>query len=346
METGAQELTDRQRVILEYVVEDYVAAGQPVGSKALASRRSMRVSASTVRYELAELEERGLLSHPHTSAGRVPTDLGYRVYVDRLLSALEPRPAELQLDLSGARREVDVALQATTDALAHVTHLLALVTAPPLRATVVRRAEVLMLQPSTVVCVVITSTGDVSKHVATFDAPVDPGLADWAREYLNEQVAGLALGARLLRNRFGDPGLSPREREFLAALEPAFTELVERGERAVYVGGTASVMGEFPADDIGAFRNLLEALERRAALLELTRAALVNRKPFVRVGSELDDPAFVRVSLVGAPYGLARRNLGTVSLIGPTRMDYGRAIGAVRAAAIELSRFVEGVYDE
>ncbi len=239
-----------------------------------------------------------------------------------------------------------MALQATTDALAHVTHLLALVTAPPLRATVVRRAEVLMLQPSTVVCVVITSTGDVSKHVATFDAPVDPGLADWAREYLNEQVAGLALGARLLRNRFGDPGLSPREREFLAALEPAFTELVERGERAVYVGGTASVMGEFPADDIGAFRNLLEALERRAALLELTRAALVNRKPFVRVGSELDDPAFVRVSLVGAPYGLARRNLGTVSLIGPTRMDYGRAIGAVRAAAIELSRFVEGVYDE
>lgn len=341
-----QELTERQRVILEYVVEDYVAAGQPVGSKALATRRDMEISASTVRYELAELEERGLLSHPHTSAGRVPTDLGYRVYVDRLLGTPEPRPTELTLDLSAASREVDVALQATTDALAHVTHLLALVTAPPLEATVVRHAEVLMLQPQVVVCVVITSTGEVSKRVATFDEPVDAGLAEWAREYLNEQVAGLTLGARLLRHRFGDPGLSPREREFLAALEPAFTELVERGEREVYVGGAAGVMDEFPADDIGAFRSLLEALERRAALLELTRAKLATRRPFVRVGSELDDPAFVRVSLVGAPYGLSRRNLGTVSLIGPTRMDYGKAIGAVRAAALELSRFVEGLYDE
>jgi len=344
--TEWSQLSDRQRVILEYVVEDYVAAGQPVGSKTLRSRRGIQVSSSTVRYELAELEDLGYLTHPHTSAGRVPTDLGYRYYVDRLLETLEPRPAELPLDLSAVRSEVDVALKTTTDALAQVTHLLALVTAPPLETTIVRHVEVLLLQPQVVVCVIITSTGGVTKRLFVFDEPVDPGLADWAAEYLNEQVCGLTLGARLLRNRFEDAGLPHRERGFLATLKPAFTELMEGGEQSVYVGGAAGVMDEFRREDIGAFRALLEALERRAALLDLMRAALDSKRPFVRVGSEFADPAFAKVSLVGAPYGLSHRNLGTVSLLGPTRMDYVKAIDAVRAAAHELSRFVEEIYGD
>lgn len=339
------DLSERQRVILEFVVEDYVAGGHPVGSKMLTARRGIQVSASTVRYELAELEELGFLTHPHTSAGRVPTDLGYRFYVNRLLESLAPRPAELPLDLSTVRNEIDAALQVTTEALAEVTHLLALVTAPSLESTVVRHVEVLRLQPQVVVVVIITSAGDVTRRVFVFDETVDPGLADWAAEYLNEQVAGLKLGARLLRNCFEDPGLAPRERAFLAVLKPAFTELVEKGEQEVYMGGAAGLMGEFRSEDIGAFRGLLEALERRAALLDLMRAALDSKRPFVRVGSELEDPALAKVSLVGASYGLSNRNLGTVSLLGPTRMDYGKAIDAVRAAAHELSRFVEELYE-
>jgi len=340
------QLTERQRVILEYLVEDYVVAGQPVGSKTLTTRRSMEVSSSTVRYELAELEELGFLTHPHTSAGRVPTDLGYRVYVDRLLESLEPRPSELPLDLSAVQNEIDAALQTTTEALAQITHLLALVTAPPLESTVVRHVEVLLLQPQVVVVVVITSTGGVSKRLFVFGEPVDPGLTEWAAEYLNEQVAGLKLGARMLRNRFEDPSLSSREREFLATLEPAFTELVEKGDQQVYVGGAAGLMDELRSEDVGAFRSLLEVLERRAALLDHLRATLDSKRPFVRVGSELEDPAFAKISLVGAAYGLSHRNLGTVSLVGPTRMDYVKAIDVVRAAAHQLSRFVEEIYEE
>lgn len=342
----SSQLTERQRVILEYVIEDYVAGGQPVGSKALTGRRGMNVSASTVRYELAELEERGFLTHPHTSAGRVPTDLGYRFYVDRLLDSLDPRPKELALDFSAVRSEIDAALQTTTDALAHVTHLLALVTAPPLDTTVVRHVEVLLLQPQVVVVVVITSTGGVTKRVFVFDEPVDPGLTDWAAEYLNEQVSGLRPGARLLRNRFEDTGLTPSERVFLETLRPAFTELFEAGEQSLYVGGAAGLMDELRTGDIDSFRSLLETLEQRAAVLDLIRATLASKRPFVRVGSELDDPAFARLSLVGAAYGLSNRNLGTVGLLGPTRMDYGIAIDAVRAAAAQLSHFVEDLYDE
>jgi heat-inducible transcriptional repressor len=308
-------------------------------------RSRLSVSASTVRYELAVLEEQGLLMHPHTSAGRVPTDLGYRFFVDRVLERLEPRPAELELDLSTVQSQVESALHATTEALSQVTHLLALVSAPPLEATIVRRVEVLLLQPQVVMVVVITSTGGVTKRLVTFADPVDPGLADWAGQYLNERVAGLQLGARLLRSRFEDPALSEREREFLTSLRPAFSDALEAGEQMLYVGGTAWLLDEFQADELQGYRRLLEVLEQRAALLDLMRASLASKRPFVRVGSEFEDPDLTSVSLVGAPYGLQHRNLGTVSLLGPMRMDYVKAIDAVRFAAHELSRFVEELYE-
>src|SRR5579885_2466651 len=125
-------LTERQRSILRHVVEEYVATGQPVGSKTLVERAALAVSASTVRYELAELETVGLLTHPHTSAGRVPTERGYRIYVDGLLARLEPRPPAFPLDLSAVRSEVEAAMRATTEMLSSVTRLLAIVSAPPL----------------------------------------------------------------------------------------------------------------------------------------------------------------------------------------------------------------------
>ena len=340
-------LTPRQKEILVRVVEEYVATGAPVGSKTLVERAAMDVSSSTVRYELAVLEEQGLLSHPHTSSGRVPTDLGYRLFVDKVIEELEPRPSvvALDLDFSELRSEVETALQATTDALAEVTHLLALVSAPPLEATMVRRVEVLLLQPELVMVVVITATGGVTKRLFTFPRAVDRGLAEWAGEYLNESLGGRQLGGRMLRACLEDPHLGVRERDFLVELRPAFSAVLETPEQAFYVGGTAGVLGEFRPDELAGYQRLLEVLEQRAMALELMRASLVSKGPFVRVGSELADPQLATISLVGAPYGLQHRNLGTVSLIGPMRMDYVKAIEAVRAAARELSHFVEDLYE-
>jgi heat-inducible transcriptional repressor len=344
----AQELrlTQRQELILAHVVEEYIATGTPVGSKTLVARAGLGVSSSTVRNELAVLEEQGLLMHPHTSAGRVPTDTGYRFFVDRLLEQLEPRPADLELDLSGLESQVDSALRVTTEALAELTHLLALVSAPPLETTIVRHIEVLLLQPHVVMVVVITSTGGVTKRLFTFEQPVDSGLADWAGQYLNETVAGLRLGARLLRSRFEDAALSEGERTFLHRLRPAFTDVLEAEEQKLYVGGTAGVLDEFRADELRTYRRLLEVLEQRAAVLDLLRASLGSKRPFVRMGPDLEDPDLAGVALVGAAYGLQHLNLGTVSLLGPSRMDYETAIAAVRAAAHELSRFVEELYDD
>ena len=339
------ELTPRQRDLLAQVVQEFVETGQPVGSKHLVERAALSVSPSTVRNELAELEARGLLTHPHTSAGRVPTDRGYRFYARELLARADPRPTSFPLDLSALRREVDSALEATTEMLSSVTRLLAVVSAPPVETTTVRHVEILLLQPQTVMVVVITSTGGVSKQLFRFAEPVDPGLANWAREYLNERLEGVRLGSGELRRRLEDPPSGTAERVFLDTIQQAFTELV-RAEQRLYVGGTAGLLEELPDEELVLYRRVLATLEKRAELLAILGQALDPLRPFVRVGDELDDPALQGAALVGASYGLANRVLGAVSLLGPLRMDYDKAIRSVRAAAYELSRFVEDVYED
>jgi heat-inducible transcriptional repressor len=339
------QLSERQQAVLRRVVEEFVSTGQPVGSKTLVERSDLRVSPSTVRAELAELENLGLLTHPHTSAGRVPTERGYRYYADELLGRLEPQPPAFPLDLISTSNEVESALQATTEMLSQVTRLLALVSAPPLEVTHVRHVEVLLLQPQLVMVVVITSAGGVSKRLFHFEEPVDAGLAQWGSDYLNEAVAGLQLGTGLLRRRFEDPGLSPAEHAFLDALRPAFTELVS-AEQRLYVGGAADLLGEVRAEEMDAYRSLFELVERRADLLDVLGQPSTSQRLFVRLGHELVHPALAEIALVGACYGLVHRALGAVSLVGPVRMDYEKALGAVRSAALELSHFVESIYDE
>jgi heat-inducible transcriptional repressor len=338
-------LSDRQRDILGLLVEEYVATGQPVGSRTLVERTALEVSPSTVRSELAELERIGLLTHPHTSAGRVPTESGYRIYVDELLQRPESRPEAFPLGLPGARTEVEEALQATTEMLSQVTRLLALVSAPPLQAATVRHVEVLLLQPDVVLVVVIASTGSVTDLRFAFPEAVDPGLVTWAADYLVERVRGARIGSRAVKLAFDEPTLRPRERVFLQAIRSAFEQAADEN-RQLFVGGTAGLLDEMRAEEIGAYRSLMEALEKRAALLDVLAQSLDPRRPFARVGEELVQPGLQQLALIGSTYGVAHRTLGSVSLVGPLRMDYEKALRSVRAAAAELSRFVEDAYDE
>jgi heat-inducible transcriptional repressor len=336
-------LTERQELVLRAVVEEYLNAGLPVGSKALAA--GFEWGPSTIRHELASLEDLGLLDHPHTSAGRVPTEAGYRYFVDRLLPAVHS-VAKPALALSLARREVDEAMRITSETLSQVTDLLAVVTAPPIDTATIRHIEVLTLQPQVVMVVVITSTGGVTKRVFTFDRSVDPGLADWAGSYLNERLVGIDLGARMLGQRLRDPSLSSTESAFLSVLATVFTTLAESAPDSLYVEGTSRLLARGRAEDVAELNELMEMLERRVSLLGILRTALSGRDVLVRIGSENDQPALQSLAIVAAGYGLPQRMLGSVSVIGPLRMDYGRAIRAVRDAAAQLSNFVSEVYDE
>jgi heat-inducible transcriptional repressor len=340
------EITPRQSFILRKVVEGHVARDQPVGSKWLADQDDVPWGPSTIRSELARLEDAGLLQHPHTSAGREPTDAGYRYYVDELLAEGRLPVPRRGVELPAMRREVDDAMRATTEQLSQVTNLLALVTAPPIETATIHRVEVLLLQPQVAMVVVITSTGGVTKRVISYDEPVDPGLVDWAASYLNEVLGGMDVGARMVVSKLAAPDLPAAERAFLATLAPAFTELEDTAQRALFMDGAARLMSEHRFQELSQLAGLMDALEHRVTLLSVLRQSLEEPSVFLRIGAENPAPELRSLSIVASGYGLAARNLGAVSVVGPVRMDYPRAIVAVRQAAGELSRFVAEVYDE
>ncbi|HVG74240.1 MAG TPA: heat-inducible transcriptional repressor HrcA [Thermoleophilaceae bacterium] len=337
-------LTPRQTFLLRKVVEAHREFDQPIGSKWIAEQDDVPWGPSTVRGELAKLEDVGLLEHPHTSAGRVPTDRGYRVYVDELMTGGALPVLRKRLELTTMRREVDEAMRATSEQLSQVTNLLALVTAPPIETATIRRVEVLLLQPQVAMVVIITSTGGVTKRVISYDAPVDRGLVEWASSYLNEALGGLDVGSRTLQSRLQVDGRA--EQEFLRTLAPAFTELEDTAESTLFMEGAARLLSEHRMQELEQIGAIMEVLEHRRALLGVLRESLAEPNVYLRIGSENEAPELRSMSMVAANYGLARRNLGAVSVIGPLRMDYPGAIIAVRQAANELSRFVAEVYDE
>ncbi len=339
-------LSERQELILRLVVDAYLASARPVPSKEVADSPEVSWGPSTVRAELAALEAAGLLTHPYTSAGRVPTDSGYRHYVDLLMtSGALPAETRVELELSRLRREVDEAMRETTMALAQVTDLVAMATAPPLASATIHRVEVLLLQPTKVVVIAIASTGDVARRVFEFDHPVDPGLVEWASSYLNESLAGLGVGSRMIAGRLADPELDRVEARFVATLGGAFTELERETGADLYMEGASRLLSEAHLPDLPHADELMTALERRAGVLQMLRSSLAERSVFLWIGEENPQPELRSVSFVGANYGLGHRNLGSVGVVGPLRMDYATAIASVRGAARELSRYFETVYD-
>ncbi|MEA2428465.1 MAG: heat-inducible transcriptional repressor [Thermoleophilaceae bacterium] len=340
------QISERQQLLLRRVVEVHVELGQPVGSRWLAEQGDMPWGPSTIRAEMARLEELGLLQHPHTSAGRVPTDRGYREYVDSLMTTDRVPARAPKMDLHVMRHEVEEAMRATTEQLSQVNNLLAIVSAPPIGTTTIRHIEVLLLQPQVAMVVVITSTGGVTKRVISYDRPVDQGLVKWAGSYLNEVLGGMGLGARMLQKRLFAPGLSDGERRFLQTLAPAFTELEDTAEDTLFVGGAERLLTEGRLQELSQIGDLMTVLERRVALLGMLRSALEEHGVYLRIGAENETPELRSVSVVAANYGLPQRNLGAVSVLGPVRMDYPKAIASVREAAAELSRFVSELYGE
>lgn len=348
-------LTERQRRILNAVTERYIGTGSPVSSRELVDITGLFVSSSTVRNEFVLLEDRGYLTHPHTSAGRVPTDLGYREFVDHLMSGPQVRslprpgaapggpPALQPEDLTG---EIDTALRQATDAMSRATNLLALAVAPRVSGARLCHVELLTLHPTQLMYVFIVSSGGVMKGAVEWPHPVDQGLVEWARTYLNETLNEHTLTGRLIRRALDNPELSPREAAFLRALAPAFERLVdEQSQEELFVGGTSYLLAEPQLTNVSSLRDLLTLLEERFLLLRVLRAALGSGTVVVRIGSEHEATALQPFSVVAASYGLPQRRLGTVSLVGPTRMDYEKAIATVRETAQSLSELVGERYE-
>lgn len=334
-------LTPRQEKILQAVVEAFTRTGEPVASRTVAERADISWAPSTVRNEFAVLVSHGLLEQPHTSAGRQPTEAGYRWFVDGYLRSGVNEQPRLRLDFD--RREIVEAIRQTTETLAEATELMALVSAPPLESEEILRIELVGLAGRKVMVVVITTNGNVTKRVFEFDREVDGGLVRWATGYFNERLGGVALGARMIRQRLFAPELGESELSFVKALSVAFLEPPE-GDQILFVGGAGHLVGEDAAAPIPGIDRLMTAVEERAAVTRLLRARLGERGVYLRIGHENEAVELAGASVVGANYGTHMRALGSVNVVGPVRMDYPHAIAAVRVAAARLSDFVAEVW--
>lgn len=337
-------LTARQERVLRTVIEEYIARGAPVGSRHLRERFEFGVAASTIRNDLADLEDLGMLAHPHTSAGRVPTDAGYRHYVDAVVTERREGTPALSLERDRVASEIDDALRETAEALSRVTELLAVVSAPAVTTSTLRHIEILALQPRLVMVVLITTSGQVTKHTFQFQTPVDEGLAEFSRVYLNERLLGEQLGTRRVAAAFDSADLRPKERAFFDVLRPAFQAPGPGDVEGLHLGGTSRLLDNLTRAGAGHLGEVLQMLEERYNLLELLAGALREDGVYLRIGHEMPQPMLQECSLVATTYGVANRSLGTVSVIGPTRMDYQRVISTVRATADGLSAYLEDIW--
>jgi heat-inducible transcriptional repressor len=335
---------DRRMAILRAIIEDYVATHEPVGSKALVERHRLAVSPATVRNDMAALEEEGLIAQPHTSAGRIPTDLGYRVFVDRLsevkpLSAAEKRAMSSLLE--GAV-DLDDVVQRSVRLLAQLTRQVAIVQYPTLARSSVRHIELVALSETRVLVVLILSTGRVEQRVVELPEPIsEETLAD-LRARVNEAVMGRSLAdaaERLVGLPQAFEGTATSHAVLVvAALTEALSD--HRSDERVIVGGTANLAHFGDGFDV-TIRPLLEALEEHVVLLKLLGEATSPATLTVRIGHEVPFEGLASTSVVATGYGAGDLAMGTLGIVGPTRMDYPGTMASVRAVARYLSKILD-----
>ncbi len=350
--TSPPELDDRKAAVLLAVVRAYVRLGEPVGSRTAVDEAGLGVSAATVRNEMSALEDAGYITHPHTSAGRIPTDKGYRFFVDALRGQVsdDPDVSREQVavldDLLAGATDLEDLLQKATGALSRLTRFAGLVAAPRLDRSRLKHIELVQLSPVTVLAVAIADTGRVTKRMIELAEPLTEVDVQLARHAVNSVAAGL----RGLEAPDAIAGLS-------AGAPPNLTELIDRvadGVRSgiaevdslstgLYVGGTSSLAEEGQFARLEQVKRVYETLEEQVVVLQVLREALRDADPGVRIGGELPLRQLEDCAIVATSYDAPSESAGQIGVLGPSRMDYRATLGAVRAVADTLERAIAGM---
>ncbi|GAA4369136.1 heat-inducible transcriptional repressor HrcA [Actinomadura sp. NPDC048032] len=334
-------LDDRKLAVLRAIVEDYVSTNEPVGSKALADRHNLGVSPATIRNDMAVLEEQGYIAQPHTSAGRVPTDKGYRLFVDRLstikpLSVAERRAIETFL--SGAY-DLDDVVGRTVRLLAQLTRQVAVVQYPSLTRSAVRHVELVPVAEGRLLLVLITNTGRVEQRVIETGQISEESIGH-LRALLNTCLDGLGFGEVPAAVADLPDKVGPDERPVAAAVLSVLLEtLVEKHEEKIVFAGAANLAA---VDFSQSLREVLVALEEQVVLMRLLGETGDSSTVTVRIGTENPDLGLKSTSVVAADYGVGDLTLARLGVLGPTRMDYPSTMGAVRAVARYVGQILAG----
>ncbi|MCM3659001.1 heat-inducible transcriptional repressor HrcA [Agromyces mediolanus] len=334
-------VSDRGLAVLRAIVQDYVASREPVGSKTIVERHAFGVSAATIRNDMALLEEEELIAAPHTSSGRIPTDKGYRVFVDQL-SELRPMSQAQRHAIEtflGESSDLDELLARTVRLIAQLTNQLAVVQYPSFASSRVRHVELVALAPDRVLCILITDSGQVEQRVAELGSPVDEETLASLRARFNELAAGrtLAEAAQALSGEV--PAVDPRHAQVLHTLATTLAEQarVQRGDRLVVAGAANLVRTE--QDFAGSILGVIEAIEEQVVLLKLFGEMAADQHGVaVSIGRENAPFGLAETSVIASSFAVAGRDVSRLGVVGPTRMDYTTSMAAVRAVARYLSR--------
>ncbi len=334
-------MQERQLEILRAIVEEYISTEEPIGSKVLAARSNLDVSPATIRNEMAVLEEAGFITAPHTSAGRIPTDKGYRLFVDKLanvkpLSAAERRAIETFLD--GAT-SVDDVVTRTVRLLAQVTKQVAVVQYPSISRSKVRHIELVNIQPSRLMMILITDTARIEQRSIELPFDVTEGFLASLHQALNNALQGASLAAVAERIENLSLSYSGNERAAIQIITAILAEMaVERAEERVVLAGTANLAlhsHEFSSS----IHPILEALEEQVVLLRLLSDA--EGDVTVKIGEEQSEKSLKQTSLVTMKYGVdGEAPTGALGILGPRRMDYASSMGAVSSVARYIGHFL------
>ena len=335
---------ERRFEVLRAIVADFVATKEPIGSKSLVERHNLGVSSATVRNDMAVLEAEGYIAQPHTSSGRVPTEKGYREFVDRLadvkpLSSAERTAIQTFLE-SGV--DLDDVLRRAVRLLAQLTRQVAVVQYPTLSASTVRHLEVVGLTPARLLMVVITDSGRVDQRIVELGDVIDDHQLSQLREMLGQALVGKKLAAAstavadLAGELHGRSGLASNLSDAVGRSATVLLEsLVEHTEERLLMGGTANLTRN-AADFGGSLRSILEALEEQVVVLRLLAAQQEAGKVTVRIGHETAAEQMAGTSMVSTAYGTSDTVYGGMGVLGPTRMDYPGTIASVAAVALYI----------
>jgi heat-inducible transcriptional repressor len=344
------ELDRREREVLRALVQDYIHTGEPVASQPLLARHELECSPATIRAVMSDLEALGLLEKPHASSGRIPTAQAYRLYVDTLLKVRPPSTADRDriTSLTSDTPDVSRLLEGTADLLHALSHHAGVVTTPQPKVDPIRQVDFVRLREDRVLAVFVSEAGIVTNKLVQLEQPFEPSELERAAAYLNERIAaaaGAAASLATLRERILED-----MREDHTALHGLMQKALQLAEQAlaapppvgrVLVDGEASFLDAPEFADVQKARALLKAFAEKDRILRVLDRVLLSQEVQIFIGAESEFATVPDVSVVAAPYGRAGKVLGTLAVVGPTRMNYARVIPLVDLTARELSRALD-----
>ena len=341
----AEFLSERSQKILEAIIEEYIATAQPVGSKALTQNLGIKLSPASVRNVMAELEELGYLSSPHTSAGRIPTEKGYRFYVDSLvrLNALDERQkGQIEQQYQQQGLQMSDMLREASRTLSAVCHYTGLVMVPRLKTTIFRHIEFVKLSPRQVLAVFVTQSGLVQNKLIDVDEDLRPRDLEKITNYLNQTMNGLSIQevrARILTEMAHEKALFDHLLRRAFALSSA--ALVDETSGEVIIEGTSHFLEQPEFSDLPRMKRIIQTFEQKSILVDLLDRGIGAKGVQVVIGSETAYSELADCSLITAAYSGKRGTLGTLGVIGPYRMPYSTIIPIVDYTASLISRLLD-----